>query len=136
MAAGYLCDAGDNLPGAYLITDLVTGDTAAWCSAHFADLCAAVTRAAESEIATPPETITPQDVDNPGDDEPRAFSDATVERAVTDGPLPSEAQLEHDELHVHPELAHRERTKRKLAARPDSAKTSAETIPDPGESRR
>ena len=136
MAAGYLCDAGDSLPGAYLITDLVTGDTAAWCSAHFADLCAAVTRAAEDEIAAEPETVTPQDVDDPGDDGPRGFSDATVARAMTDGPLsPADADAAAAAAEARVQ-AHQARTRRKLAERPDSAKTSAETIPEPGPPRR
>ena len=158
MAAGYLCDAGDSLPGAYLITDLVTGDTAAWCGAHFADLCAAVTRAAEAEIAAEPETVVAQDVDSPVDgeppapppgnsadvphvgglaiDEPRGFSDETVEPAMTDGPMVNPSPEVVIGGAPKDEPAHRERTKHKLAQRPDSAKTSAETIPEPGPPRR
>src|SRR6266567_7893555 len=140
MAAGYLCDAGDSLPGAYLITDLATGDTAAWCGAHFTDLCAAVTRAAESEIAAEPETVTPQDVGDTGGDAggpaepvgvidggdaddgetvgPYGFADDTVERAMTDGALGNTMISSRDDVPTTTEPAQRERTRRKLAARP------------------
>lgn len=136
MARTMLCDAGDDREAVYLVTDLTNGDATAWCQEHFTDLCANVTRAAEDALEVDELTPHPQDLDNPGDEPPAVV---TVDSpAAPDGyvelvpPIP--AELVGDKIHA--ELDQRDRTRRKLADRPDSAATSLDVVPEPGSPRR
>jgi len=136
MARMMLCDAADDREAAYLVTDLANGDATAWCQEYFTDLCATVTRAAEDQVAADVEPVVPQDVDGPGD-----YLDAPIGVGMDGGPVLSEdvagaelaaASLEYDAMAEK----HREKLRRKLAERPDSAVSSLDVVPEPGSPRR
>jgi len=136
MARMMLCDAADDREAAYLVTDLSNGDATAWCQEHFTDLCATVTRAAEDQVAADVEPVTPQDVDQAGDDEDGDDTCPFCGEAIAD-----EFQAQHvadkhmDELTLQVN-GQESRTRRKLAGRPDSAATSLDVVSEPGSPRR
>lgn len=136
MARTMLCDAADDREAAYLVTDLANGDATAWCQEHFTDLCASVTRAAEEAIAADDAPVTPQVVDDVVDEAPAVVDVQLPDDAVSPGPLALAARDEFLEKNTAREMAARERTRRKLADRPDSAATSLDVVPEPGPPRR
>jgi len=136
MARMMMCDAADDREAAYLVTDLANGDATAWCQEHFTDLCATVTRAAEEQVAADTGPVDPQDVDEPGDEVPAVVD---VQLPDNDGPFSTVAagvELARQSAEDLAEVTQRNRTRRKLAERPDSAATSLDTVPEPGSPRR
>jgi hypothetical protein len=136
MARIILCDAEDGRVAAYMVSDHEAGTTTAWCAEHFADLCASVTRAAEEAIAADRTPVTPQVVDDVVDEAPAVVDVQLPDDTVSPGPLALAARDEFLEKNTAREMAARERTRRKLADRPDSAATSLDVVPEPGPPRR
>lgn len=136
MARIILCDAEDGRVAAYMVSDHEAGTTTAWCAEHFADLCASVTRAAEEALEIDELTPHPQVLDNPGDEAPAVVD---VQLPDDDSPLSEDDPGWVDRAgwrQVADEVKQQEETRRKLAARPDSAATSLDVVPEPGPPRR
>jgi len=136
MARMMMCDAADDREAAYLVTDLSSGDAAAWCQEHFTDLCAAVTRAAEEAIAADTEPVAPQDVDGPTDELQLEHDVQLPPGNSADVPHVGGLVIDEQAAADYAESNHRDRTRRKLAERPDSAATSLDVVPEPGPPRR
>jgi hypothetical protein len=109
MAQAMMCDQHPDRAAAYIVTDLSDGDTFTACGECWVQMCAAVAVAAaavESDAAD--HGVQPQDLgEGPAND-----------------PAPRSRRK-------RPESEHRERTRRKLANRPDSAATSLAVVPEP-----
>jgi hypothetical protein len=126
-----MCDSGHDpdVPYAYMVSDGETGDTVALCGWCFLDFTAGVLRGAGYTVTEP--TPAPAPVESSDD----------VGLAILDAPLPDGDERQgHDdpaELGVdrarsrRDEPAHRARTRRKLAARPDAASSSAAVVDFP-----
>jgi hypothetical protein len=158
VARAVNCDALDGEPATKLLTDLTNGDVVAMCEAHWADMIMALAeglgmgRPELDDAGGPP--------DAPGDSmgPVRLDDDAAIDAQgrelapelgglTRDGVVPYAGPDADDpgNLNAHAakaakrrqsEPSHRARVRRELADRADSPKTSADAIPDPGESRR
>jgi hypothetical protein len=112
MAQTILCMTHPDRPAAYVITDQESFDTMAPCIECFLVFCREVVASVEAAQGAPS----------------GAGASAEVEaQDIGAGPKPKARKRT-------PAKAQEARTRRRLAARPDSAKTSGESIPFPGAS--
>lgn len=131
MARIWPCDMGhpEQVEAAYLITDQANGDVTALCVTCVVEWAGAVVQAAYPA---------PDPADGDGG---LGFSDETIVRAMTDGPLVAAQDTAAVPVPDGPptrraprkrsEQAHRARVRRELAERPDSASTSEDDVPWP-----
>jgi hypothetical protein len=136
MARPINCDMGhdEQVPAAYLVTDLASGDVIALCSGCMVELGAGMVRGTGGTVTMPgqvepvPESgpgPAPGIVDAPLPDPP---DNAVMPDRLSDDTAENEAARAMDEHHA--------RTRAKLAARPDAAATSETVVPWPQDSGR
>jgi hypothetical protein len=123
----------DTVPAAYMVTDLASGDVIALCSGCMVELGAGMVRGVGGTVTMP------------GQAEPEPSPEPAAVPAIMDAPLPEMSAAEsnqaaadaaNDEARAEARvLAHQERTRGKLAARPDSAPTSETVVPWPSVTR-
>jgi hypothetical protein len=126
-----MCDSGHDpdVPYAYMVSDGETGDTVALCGWCFLDFAAGVLRGAGYTVTEPiPAPAPPESSDDVG----LAILDRDGE-VIEPGPGPGEVTHTGERLTGvrRDEPAHRARTRRKLAARPDAASSSAAVVDFP-----
>lgn len=102
MARAILCDSGDGEPYRYLVSEFENGTTVAYCEQHWYGMCVDVVMALAEQM--PGDEPEPEPEPDPGQAAPELE--------------PGQAEA------VVAELRHRDRTRERLAARPDAPATS------------